>query len=192
MKKTIIALLFFLVLHPAMGASELALPREYAVGVNDMLDISVLQPDEMTLRVTVSPDGFISFPYVGTVQVKGLTLTELQKEIEKKLSEGYLKYPIVSISLVESRSRYFFVYGEVQTPGAYLLEENMTVFKALAVAGGFTKFGASSRVKILRPKQDGPGYDMIKVNVKDVMDGAQEADILLTAGDVVVVSEGIL
>ena len=171
--------------------AEISPTDEYRVGVNDVLDISVLRPEEFTLRTIVSPDGFVSFPYIGSIFVKGMTLSGLQQQIQKKLADGYLQYPVVSVVLVESRSRYFFVYGEVQTPGAYVIEDNMTVFKALAVAGGFTKFGASSRVKILRPKKAGPGYETFKVNLKDIMNGSKEADILLNAGDVVVISEGI-
>jgi polysaccharide export outer membrane protein len=84
----------------------------------------------------------------------------------------------------------FFVYGEVTHPGVYYMEDNITVLKAIAIAGGLSKFGSSGKVKILRPLQGG-GYETYRVNVKDVMDGSAESDIMLQPGDTVVVMEGL-
>lgn len=165
--------------------------ERYTIGVNDVLDIAVLQPDKLSTRVTVAPDGTISFPFIGDVRIKGMTPSEVQEVIQQRLADGYMKYPVVAVSLFESRSRNFYVYGEVVQPGSYPLEANVTVLRAISIAGGFTKYGSSSRVKVLRPKQDGPGYETLKISMKDVMDGDSEKDIVLRPGDTVVVSEGI-
>ena len=98
---------------------------------------------------------------------------------------------VVSVFLEYSMSRKFYVYGEVNKPGTYPLEENATVLKAISMAGGFSKFGSSSRVKVLRERKDKPGYVPIKVNINDIMQGKAEEDILLLPGDIVVVSEGV-
>ncbi|MCA9407882.1 MAG: polysaccharide export protein [Candidatus Omnitrophica bacterium] len=164
---------------------------EYTVGINDVLEISIIQPDELSKVVTVAPDGSISFPYIGRVHVTGLTLSTIQDFIQNELANGYLKYPVVLVTLQESRSRNYLVYGEVQRPGEYAIGENATVLKAISMAGGFTKFGSSSRVKILRPKQGEKGYDILKINIKDVMNGDADADVELTSGDIVIVSEGV-
>ncbi|MFA5339252.1 MAG: polysaccharide biosynthesis/export family protein [Candidatus Omnitrophota bacterium] len=167
-----------------------ARPKEYKVGVDDILDINVLQPEQMALTVTVSPDGSITFPYIGRVEVKGKTPAEIQDEIQSRLADGYLKYPVVSVALKQSQSKKFYVYGEVLKPGTYLLEDNMTVLKAISSAGGFTRYGSSSRVKVLRPKVKGAGYDMIKVNMKLIMNGLAN-DVVLEPGDIVQVEEGV-
>lgn len=164
---------------------------EYAVGIDDVLDINILQPEKLSTTLIVSPDGSITFPYIGTVQVKGMTLAAIQDEIQKKLADGYMKYPVVSMSLRESRSRKFSVYGEVNRPGNYPIDENCTVLKVISIAGGFTKYGSSSRVKVLRPKKGKAGYDAIKVNINAVMDGNSDEDILIQPGDIIVVSEGM-
>jgi len=164
---------------------------EYQVGTNDILDINVLQPEQLLNTVTVSPDGSITFPYIGTVPVRGKTLAQIQDDIQKRLGDGFMKYPVVSVSLKESHSRRFFVYGEVSKPGAYDIEDNMTVLRGISMAGGFTQFGSASRVKVLRPKKGEGGYDVIKVNIKDVMDGVADADPAIDQGDIIVVSEGI-
>jgi polysaccharide export outer membrane protein len=164
---------------------------EYAIGIDDVLDISILQPEKLSVTVTVSPDGAINFPYIGMVRAKGLTLIHLQEQIQKRLSEGYMKYPVVSVFLRENRSKKFVVYGEVLKPGTYLLDENTTVIKAISMAGGFTKFGSSSRVKVLRPKTEGTGYEAMKVNINAAMEGDSKADVVLHSGDIVVISEGV-
>lgn len=164
---------------------------EYTIGVDDLLEINILQPEKLETTLTVSPDGTITFPYIGNVQVETMTLARVQDEIQERLADGYMKYPIVSVSLKESRSRKFSVYGEVIKPGAYPIEENITVFKAISIAGGFTKYGSSSRVKILRLKTNGPGYENIKIKMNAIKNGSSKDDILLKPGDIVVVSEGI-
>jgi polysaccharide export outer membrane protein len=166
-------------------------PLGYAIGVDDMLTVNVVRPEPLLMEVTVSPDGTISFPYIGTVVVKGKTLDEVQTEMTKKLGEGYMKYPVLSVTLKESRSKRFFVYGEVTHPGPYAVEENMTVLRAISMAGGFTKFGSSSRVKVLRPRAQGRGYEPLKINIKEVMEGNPNSDTVIRPGDIVVVSEGV-
>jgi len=163
----------------------------YTVGIDDILEISILQPEKMLTTVSVAPDGTISFPYIGNIHVKGMTLEGVRDAIQTKLADGYMKYPVASVSLRECRSRKFFVYGEVTKPGTYAIEENVTVLKAISMAGGFTKFGSSSQVKVLRRKTDGPGYEMIKVNIRAVMNGNSKSDIVLKPEDIVTVSEGV-
>lgn len=201
--KTIFTILITLTLFTALSIShaqetpevpqapEVPQIPQYTVGIADVLDIIILQPERLLTTVTVAPDGTISFPYIGNVRVKGIGLAAIQDEIQARLADGYMKYPVVSVSLKASRSRKFFVYGEVIRPGAYPIEENVTVLKAISMAGGFTKFGSSSRVKILRQKKDGTGYEKIKVKIKDVMNGNSQADIILQTEDLVIVSEGV-
>jgi len=174
-----------------LPAASVSAGTEYCIGVDDVLEIAILQPDKMALTVTVSPDGSITFPYIGNVQVKGRALSSVQNEIQSRLAEGYLKYPVASVTLKESRSKKFFVYGEVARPGTYMLNENTTVLKAISIAGGLSKYGSASRVKILRPKKNESGYEAIKVNINAVMNGSSKDDILLRPEDMLVATEGI-
>ena len=176
---------------PCKAQGEAAQEKAYTVGVDDILEISVLQPDELLRVVNVAPDGRITFPYIGSVEVKDLTVPQVQEKVRYALADGYMKYPVVVVSLQESRSRKFFVYGEIIKPGAYAIAENTTVLRAISMAGGFSKFGSSSRVKVLRPKPDEAGYETIKIEINKVMDGDSGSDILLKPGDMVVVSEGV-
>lgn len=174
----------------AVQAAITAPPGEYRVGVDDILDINVLRPETFNNTLTVSPDGAVTFPYIGNVPVKDLTLIEVQKKVEEELSV-YMKYPVVSVSLKESRSRMFYVYGEVARPGAFALQQGMTALRAVSLAGGFTKFGSASRVKVLRQRKDNSGNVTIPVDLKKAMTGAAGQDLRIENGDVVTVEEGV-
>jgi len=163
----------------------------YTVGPDDILGIDILEPEKISTRAVVAPDGSITAPYIGQVQVAGQTPYLIRVAIEKRLTEGYLKSPSVMVSLLESHSRKFFVYGAVNRPGEYALADKMSVLRAISMAGGFTKFGSSSRVKVLRAKTDSNGYETIKINIKAVMDGDSKADLAIENGDIIVTSEGI-
>ena len=172
-------------------ASQTVPQTEYAIGVDDVLEINIIQPDPRVTTLTVAPDGCITFPYIGNVMVKDKTLTQVQEEVQSRLANGYLNYPVVTAALKESRSRRFFVYGEVNKPGPYPLEENLTVLRGISMAGGFTKFGSASRVKVLRPKPKSFSYETLKVDLKRVMNGNDNEDVAIKPGDMIVVSEGI-
>lgn len=181
----------YLFYFTASGLCQDAKKDDYLVGVDDVMEIAVLQPEKTLTTVTVAPGGSITFPYIGNVMVKGMTLGAIQDEIQTRLADGYMKYPVVSVSLKEARSKKFFVYGEVARPGTYILEDGTTVLKAISIAGGFSKFGSSSRVKVLRSKEDASGYENIKVNIKAIMNGSSVEDLKLQPGDIVNIEEGI-
>jgi polysaccharide export outer membrane protein len=171
------------------GLAEVA-PAAYVVGVNDILEVSVLEPETFMREVKVAPDGTITFPYVGSIKVSGDDVPAVQKKVQDALANGYLKYPVVLVSLKESNSKQYMVYGEVNRPGTYPMEEYSSVFRAISIAGGFTKFGSSSRVKVLRPRKEAAGYDAIKIDIGKVMAGDSNEDVQLKPGDMIVVQEG--
>ncbi len=194
MKKRIFFLFFFFfaLISPQLSVfSAEEDEANYKIGVEDVLSISVIQPEKIENTVVVAPDGTISFPYIGMLKIAGMTVDEVRALIEEKLRDGYMKYPIVTVYLKESKSKKFSVYGEVVKPGTYLMDDNMTVLRAITVAGGFTKFGSTNHVKILRPRKGRHGYRPIKVNIKAVLNGDPSADLPIKSGDIVVVSEGV-
>lgn len=186
--RVLFAVSFLIVAGFLQAASAAA---DYTVGVGDELEINVLKPDVFIVNTTVAPDGNISFPYIGSVKVLGLSLSQAQDEIQKRLEDGYLKYPVLTVYLKEVKSKKYLVSGEVMKPGSYPLEGNITVLQAISIAGGFSKYGNASHVKVLRQKPGGKGYETVRVNVEQAREGDSEQDPLLHSGDMVVVSEGI-
>jgi len=86
---------------------------------------------------------------------------------------------------------HFYVYGEVARPGRYPLENSTTAVTGISMAGGFTKFGSASHVKVLTMNAKTSRFDTQKVNINEALSGSAGADILLKPGDIVVVSEGV-
>lgn len=162
--------------------------KPYKIGVNDAIYISVIGHKDLETLATVVVDGTISFPHLGTIYVKDKTLPEIEKEITEKLSEGFIKYPVVSVSLVKALSKIIFLHGEVGRPGMLPFEKDMTIIQALSIAGGIRESGLFGKVKIRR-KQDGTGYKtIVETGLSDgiIMDSEVE-DILLKPDDIVIV-----
>ncbi|OQY98000.1 MAG: sugar transporter [Candidatus Brocadia sp. UTAMX2] len=160
---------------------------QYTVGVDDVLNISVHGHDNLRTEATVTSDGSISFPYIGTLYVKGMSLPEIEKEIASRLASGYIKYPVVAITLSTSKSMKFFVYGEVKNPGRYILEDNMTVLKAISAAGGITPDGFYGNVKLRRKQKDRKEYKEFDIDLKNTKESSINGDMPIESEDIVVI-----
>ncbi|GAB4533969.1 MAG: hypothetical protein Fur0020_00120 [Thermodesulfovibrionia bacterium] len=233
----------------------------YRVGINDEISIDVAGYKEFSISAVVLPDGTISYPQIGSLYVNGFTLLEIKDLIAKKLSEGYVKSPIVTVSLKKSASKVIYLYGElsgtvpyernitatkvvvskgvdkeshellikrkgsndikvdikgviegkdkdvllrpddiliikkkgtifiqgeVKKPGAYPIREAMTVIDAITEAGGINNEGLYGDVILKRKKQNGSGYDDVMVDIKGIMKGVKE-NILLKPDDILIV-----
>src|SRR4030042_1817796 len=93
--------------------------RDYKIGPEDLLEISVFEEEKLNKTVRVSSQGNISLPLLGVLRVKGLTASELEKEVSDLLTEKYLQNPQVSIFIKEYRSQRISVIGMVETPGVF-------------------------------------------------------------------------
>lgn len=168
--------------------------RIYVLDTSDILEITVFEEDDLSVRLRVAENGTIAFPLIGAIEVKGLTTQEAEKKLEKQLRDGeYLKSPQVMIELdLEVMKRYgdkeVYVIGEVEKPGAIpILGKNITVLEAVTKAEGFTDFAAPNRTSVIRIV-DGV-ETTIKVDLNKVKKGDKDLDIILKQGDVVVVPE---
>ncbi len=168
-------------------SNQLVVDNEYKVGVDDVLDINILKPVTITSTVTVAPDGAITFPYIGNVQVKGWTLPKIQEEVQKRLSSGYMEYPVVSVSLKATRSKKFIIYGQVVHPGSYSIDENMTLLHAITEAGGFIVPGCMGHVKLLRPRTENSEFKVIESDIASILSGKNE-NVTVLANDTIIVS----
>ncbi|MGQ3686310.1 MAG: SLBB domain-containing protein [Candidatus Loosdrechtia sp.] len=160
--------------------------RQYKVGFGDVLDISVLNHSELMTKAPVTSDGSISFPYIGTIKVKDLTLAEVKNEITNRLS-SYIKHPVVSVTMSKFESMKFYVYGEVRSPGRYTLEGYMTVIKAISTAGGITPDGLYGRIKLRRQQKGGRGYREIDIDLRNTMLSHMNGDVPVEDEDIIVV-----
>ena len=126
--------------------------EEYRLGSGDKLRISVFGEDALSGEFVVNDAGQVSFPLIGTINAAGLTLPQLQRAIEAKLADGYVKQPRVAAEVLNYRP--FFILGEVNKPGEYPYSVGMTVVNAVARAEGFTYRADKRNVYIKRSGSD--------------------------------------
>ena len=95
----------------------------------------------------VSPDGTINFPVLGSVKVEGLTRTQIQKKLEKQISE-YVKNPVVDVRIVNFSVT---VLGEVGSPGrVQITDGRVTMPELLAMSGDINYTGKRQNIRVIR------------------------------------------
>lgn len=175
--------ILLLLSFPSFGQSTPGL--EYRIGPEDVLHISVWKEEDLDRKVLVRPDGGVSFPLAGDIQVSGRTPLEVQDEIRSRL-QRYVPDAEVTVSVDKISGYTIFVLGEVDAPGQFTLGRYVDVVQALTLAGGFTPYANNRDIQILR-RQDGRevtyGFDFRAVS----RGRSLEQNIILQSGDVVLV-----
>ena len=168
-----------------VSAAEQVTVASFIIEANDILEIFVWKEPDLSRKVLVRPDGYVSFPLVQDIKASGMTPSELKAQLEEKLKE-YLTAPNVTV-IVDAIQHYrIYVTGKVQGPSSFILEKPITVLQAISLAGGLQEFADESEVKIVRPTSR--GYLYLDFNYKDVIKGKHvDQNIYLESGDVVVV-----
>lgn len=126
------------------------LGHDYRVGPNDLIDIEIFDLDNFKRTVRVNAAGAISLPLIGSVGVAGLTSQEVEGRIADRYREKYLQNPQVSIFIKEFTTERLTIEGAVARPGIFPLQGNITLLRALALAGGFGPIAKSSEVMLFR------------------------------------------
>jgi len=158
---------------------------DYTIGPGDVLDISIWKDEALTRSLLVLPDGTIAFPLIGILKAGGKTLPELKKEIEEKITR-YVTDPVLSAEVRQVNSMIVYVIGRVNNPGRFVLNANINVLQALAMAGGLNPFAKKGDIKVFR--QRGDKTEIFPFDYDDVVKGSRLKDnIQLNRGDVVVV-----
>ncbi|MDO6686618.1 MULTISPECIES: polysaccharide biosynthesis/export family protein [unclassified Agarivorans] len=123
---------------------------DYRLAAGDSFRVSVYGEPELNMETRLANDGFIRYPFLGEIEVRGLTVNQLQLHIQNGLKGDYLVDPMVQVTMVEYRP--FFINGEVARPGAYPYQPGLTVNRAITLAGGFTERAGKSKITIQAEK----------------------------------------
>lgn len=157
----------------------------YRLRTGDVVLLEVFQEPYMTTRQRILGDGTISVGLIGRVVVAGQTISEASKKIAAQLNEKQLVNPQVNISIEAYAPRRFTVWGQVRSPGAYVIpgEEQLTLPQAIAMAGGNTDIGDVRNVVVTR--RSGSDTQKLKVNAMS----PTASDFLIQEGDTIFVKE---
>ncbi|MCK0538700.1 polysaccharide export protein [Alcanivorax quisquiliarum] len=169
---------------------------DYVVGPGDVLNITVWDHPELTIPAGsmrspseagnwVHNDGTIFYPYVGSISVAGLRVTEIRDLITERISR-YIENPQVDVSVAAFRSQRVYVSGSVREPGAYpVTNVPMRLLDAVNAAGGLDEYADWRQVILTR---DGQDYIL---SLRAIYErGDARYNVLLRSGDVVHVGRG--
>lgn len=145
----------------------------YRLGAGDRIKLTVMDEPDLSGEFEVEADGSIALPMVGAVPAAGHTLRGMQKEITAKLDGDYLVNPRVEVAVVNFRP--VFVLGAVNKPGNYPYMPDMTVVKAISLAGGYAPGASSGKVSLKRRETE----------------SSVPEDTPLQPGDVIRISKGL-
>ena len=177
---------------PKEALDEVAKPvsKEFLLGPEDVLEVSVWRNQDLSRSVVVRPDGKISLPLIGDVQASGLNASQVAAKIAAKLTE-FKENPNVSVSLKEVNSYFIYVLGEVLKPGKYPLKSYVTVLQGISMAGGFTPFASKNRMQVIRTNTNEDGKEKqirIPVPYNELVSGKGKIEnFILKSGDTIVV-----
>ena len=149
--------------------------EQYRLGSGDLIKITVFGQQDLMVETKLSNIGIINYPFLGDINLVGLTANEVEALIDKGLRGDYLVNPSVSVTVLEYRP--FFIDGAVNKPGGYPYQPALSINKAAALAGGYTERANPSKVTIIR-------------NISGVETELEATEIdIIFPGDIVTVKE---
>jgi len=159
---------------------------DHKIAPLDIIMIDVVGEKDLSKELRVSSSGTITFPFLGSIEVKSKTPAEVEQLLKEKLGKDYLVDPQVIITVKEYRSRTVSVIGQVNKPGVIPLpgEQKMGILEAIAQAGDLAKSANKNRIEVSRKgKTQKFTLDELK------KDTAPEKKFWLEPGDVIYVHE---
>jgi polysaccharide export outer membrane protein len=183
--------------YPELPPAPFVPPEEgpgenYLIGPRDDLEIFVWRNPELSLGITVRPDGRFSMPLVEDLPATGKTPSQLARDIEKKLSD-YLQQPIVTVivrGFVGPFSQQVRVVGEAANPQSIAYRANMTLLDVMIDVGGLTEFAAGDRATLVRFENGEQKEYSLRIESL-IKDGDIRSNVKILPGDVLIIPESI-
>lgn len=170
---------------PFQQAKAEVQPALYQLRQGDTVLISVWREETLQKQLIVLPDGSVTFPLIGRIEIAGLTTPEVAQRITTKLKE-FLPDPVVTVVTVGIDGNRAYVIGKVLRPGSFIITGPTTVLQAISIVGGFDKFADESGIKVIREKNG--QQEIMPVKYKDIISGKNmSTNIKLEAGDTLVI-----
>jgi len=128
-------------------------PEDYIIGEEDVLTVTVWKEKDLSGTAVVRPDGKITVPLVGEINVVGMKPAQLQKLLEEKF-RPFITMAQVSVTVNQINSRKIYLIGQVMREGTVPINGSMTVLQVLAGAGGLRDFAKRKKIYVLRKHGD--------------------------------------
>ncbi len=125
---------------------------------NDGISMTVYEEDELATKTIIDKNGMVMLPLLGQVKISPMTIGQATARIQELYDKDYLVNPRVNLIVEHFAERRFAVLGQVQRPGNFEVPQNesMNLLEAIAIAGGYTRLGAPSKVSVRRVENGSP------------------------------------
>jgi polysaccharide export outer membrane protein len=123
-----------------------------ALGPGDKVELTIYYGGGKESKATYTLDsgGQIEVQYIGGVSASGKDASQVKDEIQRRLADGYLVDPTVSLSVAERNSLHCSVFGQVAHSGTIKFTPHMTIVEAIAQSGGFAPLARKNFVQVTR------------------------------------------
>ena len=162
----------------------------YLIGPLDTINIIVWRNPELSMSITVRPDGKISTPLVEDLPAIGRNPSDLARDIEKALAK-YTRDPVVTVvaggfqGVISEQIR---IIGEAARPQSIPYRQGMTLLDVMIQVGGLTDFADGNGAVLVRGKESGKQYG---VRLKDLIRrGDISANVDVRPGDILIIPQG--
>jgi polysaccharide biosynthesis/export protein len=167
------------------SASGVAVPSDYVLGPDDVIGVVFWKDPDLSVDVTVRPDGKIALKLGKEISAAGLSPDQFRAAVVDE-AKRYIDDPNVNIIVKQINSRKVYITGQVEKPAAYALTGPVTVMQLIALAGGLKEFAKAREIVIMRA--DPKGTVAYPFNYEEIIKGRRlEQNIVLRPGDTVVV-----
>nr|WP_319400086.1 SLBB domain-containing protein [uncultured Carboxylicivirga sp.] len=172
---------------------NLPTPKDYTMGIGDVVVITVWGASQATYQLPVATDGAINIPDIGSVKIYGQTFEAVSNKIKARLVNIYSgmsgEHPntFAEVSLGALRSIKINVVGEVNLPGTYTVPATASAYNALYLSGGPNEHGSFRNIQVIR---DGKCVQIIDV-YNFLLNGDIDDNINLKENDIIYVSSYI-
>jgi protein involved in polysaccharide export with SLBB domain len=164
---------------------RIATPKNYVLGPDDQLSLTLTGLNEVEMESVINTDGNMNIPYVGLVNVNGLTIENARARIFSRMSRAYpalkTKQTQLTITLSAYRSIRVTIIGEAERPGAYQISSLSNMFNALYTSGGPTENGSLRDIQLIRNNKKIASIDLYEF----LQTGKMSEDIRLEDQDVI-------
>lgn len=174
--------------HQDGMAKTSALLPEYRLGFGDVVEVKFFNNERFNETVAVRPDGRITLEKMGDIPVTGMTPLELDSLITTTYAV-FVRNPEVTVFVRQFGGYQVYVLGEVNAPGGYPLQRDMSLLQAIAAAGGFKETAKRGSVMVLRPGEQ-KQINALKVDLTAAIRGHNQPDenvLYVQAQDVIYV-----
>jgi len=147
-----------------VGRNNIGVDSVYRLEIGDKLDVKVFGETELSGSYEIGANGYVSFPLIGSVEARGLTLAQFRRRLGGRLGNGYLKHPRVTVDITSYRPIY--VQGEVRNGGQHIFKAGLKVPDVIAMGGGYTYRADESFIILHRVGRPGAVRVVLPSNLK--------------------------